>query len=61
MKRKTVVRLMRSCVLGVLLTLLSGFTFFAEAKPSIKHFYIIDLTGPYGVLVPEIFEGTQDY
>ena len=47
--------------MGVSLTLLAGFIFSAEAKPPIKHFYIIDLTGPYGVLVPEIFEGTQDY
>lgn len=30
-------------------------------KPLIKHHGIVDLTGPYGVLVPDVWEGMLDY
>ncbi len=31
------------------------------AKPTIRHYLIIDLTGPYGILVPTLWEGMLDY
>ncbi|PIX22744.1 MAG: hypothetical protein COZ68_11365, partial [Deltaproteobacteria bacterium CG_4_8_14_3_um_filter_43_13] len=34
----------------------------AEAgKPTIKHYGIVDLTGPYGILVPDLWEAMLDY
>ncbi|MDY6967027.1 MAG: ABC transporter substrate-binding protein [Spirochaetota bacterium] len=34
----------------------------ADAKrPIIKHYGIVDLTGPYGILVPDLWEGKLDY
>ena len=38
------------------------FVSFADAaKPTIKHYGIVDLTGPYGILVPDVWEGMLDY
>ena len=31
------------------------------AKPTIKHYGIVDLTGPYGILVPDVWEAMLDY
>ncbi|PIZ20812.1 MAG: hypothetical protein COY50_02785 [Deltaproteobacteria bacterium CG_4_10_14_0_8_um_filter_43_12] len=61
MKGKILRNLMKFCLVGILLMALIVYAVSAEAKPPIRHYYIIDLTGPYGILVPEIFEGTQDY
>src|SRR3990172_11805394 len=30
-------------------------------KPTIKHYGTVDLTGPYGILVPDLWEGILDY
>lgn len=30
-------------------------------KPTIKHYGIVDLTGPYGILVPDLWEAMLDY
>ncbi|MEW6034175.1 MAG: ABC transporter substrate-binding protein [Chloroflexota bacterium] len=30
-------------------------------KPTIKHYTTVDLTGPYGILVPDLFEAMLDY
>ena len=62
MKRILTNNLVKFCSIWILMMVVTVSAVPAEAKkPVIKHFYIIDLTGPYGVLVPEIFEGTQDY
>ena len=60
--RKNLLRLMAVGLVVFLLGVIVVFVSPAEAKkPTIKHFGIVDLTGPYGVLVPDLWEGMLDY
>jgi ABC-type branched-subunit amino acid transport system substrate-binding protein len=62
MEGKVLSNLMKFFLIGILLMLLSVYAVSAEAKkPTIKHYGIADLTGPYGILLPDSWEGILDY
>ncbi|KAF0121851.1 MAG: branched-chain amino acid transport system substrate-binding protein [bacterium] len=58
-------RLMSLMIVGLAILLFGTMAVFVSTakagKPTIKHYGIVDLTGPYGILVPDVWEAKLDY